>query len=99
MKAKAHYTQIILGPVVSEKSQLLTEKNKTIVLKVLPKATKYQIAEAVEKLFEAKVERVNTVSIKGKTKNFSGRAGKRADVKKAYVTLKEGFDINFGGQA
>jgi large subunit ribosomal protein L23 len=98
MKAKAHYTQIILGPVVSEKSHHLSEKYKTIVLKVLPRATKHQISEAVEKLFEVKVARVNTVSIQGKTKNFAGRAGKRADIKKAYITLMEGFDINFAGQ-
>lgn len=98
MKAKAHYTQIILGPVVSEKSHQLSEKYKTIVLKVLPRATKYQITEAVEKLFEVKVGKVNTVSIKGKTKNFGGRSGRRADIKKAYITLKEGFDINFAGQ-
>lgn len=98
MKAKAHYTQIILGPVVSEKAHQLSEKYKTIVLKVLPRASKLQITEAVEKLFEVKIARVNTVSIKGKTKNFAGRAGKRANIKKAYITLKEGFDINFAAQ-
>ena len=98
MKAKGHYSQIILSPVVTEKSHRLAEKQKTIVLKVLPQASKPQIQEAVEKLFEVKVASIRTVSIKGKAKNFAGRPGKRPDIKKAYVTLKEGFDINFAGQ-
>ena len=97
MKAKAHYTQIILAPVVSEKAHRNAEKNKSVVLKVLPTANKYQITEAVEKLFDVKVASVNVVAIQGKTKSFRGRPGKRANTKKAYVTLKEGFDINFVG--
>lgn len=95
MKAKGHYSQIILAPVVTEKSHRLADKHKTIVLKVLPKASKPQIVEAVEKLFEVKVASVRTVSIKGKTKSFAGHPGKRPNIKKAYITLKEGFDINF----
>jgi large subunit ribosomal protein L23 len=95
MKSKDYYTQIIKAPVVSEKSHTLAEKNKTVVFKVSAAANKYQITQAVEKLFDVKVARVNTVSNLGKTKNFSGRSGKRSDFKKAYVTLKEGSDINF----
>jgi len=95
MRSKAHFTQIILSPVVTEKSHRVADKTKTVVLKVQPEATKAQILEAVEKLFEVQVAAVRTVSIKGKTKNFSGRSGQRADIKKAYVTLKEGFDISF----
>ncbi|MCD6047587.1 MAG: Ribosomal protein [Gammaproteobacteria bacterium] len=98
MKAKADYTNIILAPVVTEKSHRAADKNKTIVFKVLPKASKPQICEAVEKLFDVKVSAIRTVKTKGKTKNFSGRQGQRSDAKKAYVTLKDGFDINFAGQ-
>lgn len=98
MIAKAHYTQVIIAPVVTEKSHRLADKQKTVVFKVQPKATKYQIQEAVEKLFEVKVEKIATVLLKGKNKTFANRQGKRADTKKAYVTLKEGFDINFAGQ-
>ena len=68
------------------------------MLKVLKSANKHQIAKAVEVAFEVKVEKVNTVLTKGKTKNFGGRSGTKSDVKKAYVTLKEGFDINLMNQ-
>jgi large subunit ribosomal protein L23 len=98
MKAKADYTNIILAPVVTEKSHRVADKNKTIVFKVLPKASKPQICEAVEKLFDVKVSAIRTVKTKGKMKNFSGRQGQRSDAKKAYVTLRDGFDINFAGQ-
>jgi large subunit ribosomal protein L23 len=98
MTAQLHYTQIIVAPLVTEKSHRLADKHKTVVFKVKTKATKFQIQEAVEKLFDVKVAKVATVLIKGKIKNFAGRSGKRSDVKKAYVTLKEGFDINFAGQ-
>lgn len=98
MKTKEHYSKIIISPVVTEKSHRMADKQKTIVLKVLPKASKPQIAEAIEKLFEVKVASIHTVSIKGKTKNFAGRPGKRSNIKKAYVKLKEGFDINFATQ-
>ena len=98
MRANAHYTQIILAPVVTEKAHQLAEKYKTVVFKVNPKATKHQIMEAVEKLFDVKVDAVRTAAIKGKVKNFGGRQGVRANIKKAYVTLKEGVDINFAGQ-
>ncbi len=99
MSTQHHLTQIIIAPVVTEKSHRLTETQKTIVFKVQPKASKAQISEAIEKLFDVKVAQVRTVSIKGKTKTFAGKVGKRANIKKAYVTLKEGFDINFAAQA
>ncbi len=98
MKAKGHYSNIILGPVVTEKAHRVADAQKVIVLKVLPKASKPQIAEAVEKLFKVKVDSIRTVAIKGKVKNFGGRPGKKADIKKAYVKLQEGFDINLVGQ-
>ena len=71
----------------------LSEQNK-VVFRVAPKATKAQIEEAVEKLFDVKVTEVNTLVTKGKTKRFRGLMGQRSDVKKAIVTLAEGQSID-----
>ena len=71
----------------------LTEQNK-VVFRVAPKATKPQIKEAVEKLFDVKVTAVNTLVTKGKKKIFRGLRGQRSDVKKAIVTLAEGHSID-----
>ena len=86
---------VIRGPHTSEKTTVIAEKNNQITFKVAKTATKHEVAKAVESLFDVKVESVRTVNVKGKTKRFAQRAGKRKDIKKAYVTLKEGFDINF----
>jgi large subunit ribosomal protein L23 len=85
----------ILGPVMSEKSMMSADKKRCFVFKVAPKATKLQIRDAVEKMFEVKVVDVNVVNAKGKTKQFRQREGRRSNVRKAYVRLAEGFDINF----
>lgn len=98
MSVKAHVYDIIKSPVMTEKAHSLAESKKCFVLKVLKSASKIQIARAVELAFEVKVAKVNTVLTKGKTKNFGGRQGVKSDVKKAYVTLKEGFDINLMNQ-
>lgn len=87
-----HY-DVILSPVITEKSTLLSEQNK-VVFKVRKEATKPQIKAAVEKLFDVKVTSVNTVLTKGKVKVFKGRLGQRSDVKKAVVTLAEGQKID-----
>lgn len=87
-----HY-DVILSPVITEKSTLLSEQNK-VVFKVRKDATKPQIKAAVEKLFDVKVTSVNTVLTKGKVKVFKGRLGQRSDVKKAVVTLAEGQKID-----
>ena len=84
----------LLGPVMSEKSMLSAEKKKCFVFKVTPKATKIQIRNAVEKMFEVKVENVNVVNVKGKSKRFKFRPGQRSNIRKAYVKLAEGHDIN-----
>lgn len=86
---------VIRGPHTSEKTTVIAEKNNQICFKVATTATKLEVKKAVEKLFDVKVESVKTVNIKGKTKRFAQRVGKRNDVKKAYVKLQEGFDINF----
>ena len=87
-----HY-DVIVSPVITEKATALSEQNK-VVFKVSPTATKPQIKEAVEKLFDVKVKSVNTLVTKGKVKMFRGMRGQRSDVKKAVVTLEEGQTID-----
>ncbi|WP_029031927.1 50S ribosomal protein L23 [Salinarimonas rosea] len=87
-----HY-DVIIAPVITEKSTNLSELNK-VVFKVAMDATKPQIKTAVEKLFDVKVKAVNTSVLKGKTKIFRGIRGRRSDVKKAIVTLEEGHSID-----
>ena len=87
-----HY-DVILAPVITEKATILSEQNK-VVFKVQKLATKPQIKDAVEKLFDVKVKSVNTLVRKGKVKTFRGRLGQQSDVKKAVVTLEEGFSID-----
>ncbi len=89
--APRHY-DTILAPMITEKATLLSEQNK-VVFRVAIGATKDDIAAAVEELFKVKVIKVNTLIQKGKTKRFSGRPGRRSDLKKAIVTLQEGKSI------
>jgi large subunit ribosomal protein L23 len=84
-----HY-DIIVSPVVTEKATVASEHNK-VVFRVASKATKPQIKEAVEKLFDVKVK---TLVRKGKTKVFRGQFGSQSDVKRAIVTLEEGHRID-----
>ena len=90
---KAHNYDTLLAPVITEKSTLLAEENK-IVFSVPLSANKKDIKEAVEALFNVNVVGVNTIVVKGKKKFFRGTPGKRSDVKKAIVTLKEGQSID-----
>ena len=87
-----HY-DIILSPVITEKATMASEHNK-VTFKVAKHATKPQIKEAVEKLFDVKVTAVNTLVRKGKFKRARGFAGYQSDVKKAIVTLVEGHRID-----
>ena len=87
-----HY-DVIVSPVITEKATNLSEHNK-VVFRVKPDATKPQIKEAVERLFDVKVKSVNTLVTKGKVKMFRGTRGQRSDVKKAVVTLEEGQTID-----
>lgn len=86
---------IIRAPMITEKSTLLSEQNK-IVFRVAPDATKPEIRAAIEKLFDVKVTAVNRLTLKGKTKRFRGRPGKRNDICKAIVTLADGESIDVG---
>jgi len=87
----ARHYDVILAPHITEKATLLSEHD-AVVFKVADDATKPQIKEAVEALFDRKVKSVNTIVTKGKSKRWKGRPYKRTDVKKAIVTLAEGQD-------
>lgn len=89
-----HLYQVLLAPRMTEKSVMLSESSNQYVFKVAKTATKQDIKQAVETLFEVKVDRVQTVNMKGKQKNFSRRAGKRNDWKKAYIRLAEGQSLD-----
>jgi len=89
--------QVLLAPHISEKSTLVADVAGTHVFKVDTKATKTEIKQAVEQLFEVKVAQVRVLNVKGKTKRFGQRFGKRSDWRKAYVKLAEGQDIDFAG--
>ena len=90
--------KVLRAPHVSEKASIAMEKSNTIVLKVAKDATKAEIKAAVQKLFEVEVESVNTL-LMGKVKRHGQRIGRRSDWKKAYVTLKEGQNLDFVGGA
>ena len=87
-----HY-DVVIAPVITEKATTASEHNK-VVFKVARTATKPQIKEAVEKLFDVKVKAVNTLVRKGKLKTFRGRRALLSDSKKAIVTLVEGHHID-----
>ena len=87
-----HY-DIIIAPVITEKATIASEYNQ-VVFKVARNATKPQIKEAVEKLFDVKVKRVNTLVRKGKVRIFKGRPGELQNTKRAVVTLEEGHSID-----
>jgi len=87
-----HY-DVIVSPVITEKATIASEQNK-VVFRVAKTATKPQIKDAVEKLFDVKVTSVNTLVRKGKVKRFKGVRGVQSDVKKAVVTLAEGHSID-----
>jgi large subunit ribosomal protein L23 len=87
-----HY-DVIIAPVITEKATLASERNQ-VIFRVAKNATKPQIKEAVEKLFDVKVTSVNTLVRKGKFKSSRGHAGFQSDVKKAIVTLAEGHKID-----
>ena len=87
-----HY-DLIIAPVITEKATIASERNQ-VMFKVAKHATKPQIKEAVEKLFDVKVKSVNTHIRKGKVKAVKGSVGEQAEVKRAIVTLEEGHRID-----
>ncbi|WP_394270721.1 50S ribosomal protein L23 [Qipengyuania sp.] len=87
----ARHYDVVLAPHITEKSTLASEHN-AVVFKVAGTATKPQIKEAVEAIFDRKVAAVNTIVVKGKTKRWKGKPYRRSDEKKAIVTLAQGQD-------
>ena len=97
MSSQERLLKTIIRPHVSDKTYTLSDSNSTIVFEVATFANKYDIKDAVEKLFDVKVESVNVLNVKGKARRFGRTEGKTKAWKKAYVTLAEGHDINFVG--
>ena len=93
MSAERDY-DVLVAPLVTEKATMLSEHGQ-IAFRVRLDATKLEIRQAVEKLFDVKVTAVNTLRVKGKTKLFRGRLGRRSDYKKAIVTLAEGHNVDY----
>ena len=89
--------QIILKPIISEKTTIAADKHGQIVFQVATDASKSEIRQAVEKLFDVKVKNVQVVNVRGKVKRLGKTPGMRNNWKKAYVSLQEGHDIDFLG--
>lgn len=92
---ESRISNVLLAPIVSEKSSVASEIDKRFVFRVQTIATKKQIKNAVETMFNVEVDKVQVLNVKGKVKRFGRALGKRSDWKKAYVKLKSGHDINF----
>lgn len=90
--------KVLLGPHISEKATIVAEDAQQVVFRVAPDATKPEIKKAVEQLFEVKVDSVRVLNAKGKTKRTARGLGKRNDIRKAYVRLADGHDIDFIGE-
>ena len=90
---------ILVAPVVSEKATMVAEKSNVVTFKVLQDASKPEIKAAVELLFNVEVTGVSVVNTKGKVKRFGRSIGRRNNVRKAYVSLKEGAELNLSGDA
>jgi len=86
---------LVLAPVVSEKSTMVADKNRQYVFRVADRATKPEIKAAVELMFKTKVEDVTVLNVRGKERRFGRLQGRRRNWKKAYVRLAEGQEINF----
>jgi large subunit ribosomal protein L23 len=97
--AEGRLAQILVAPIVSEKATMAAEKHNQVLFKVLRDATKPEIKAAVELMFKVSVDSVQTVQHKGKAKRFGKSTGRRDHVKKAYVCLAEGQELNFSGEA
>jgi large subunit ribosomal protein L23 len=86
---------VLLGPIVSEKSTMIGEKHEQVAFRVMHDATKLEVKAAIEMLFKVQVDSVQILNQKGKQKKFGRFEGRRSNVRKAYVRLKPGQEINF----
>ena len=91
--------QVLVAPIVSEKATMIADKTNAVTFKVLQDATKYEIKAAVQLMFKVDVQSVAVLNIKGKTKRFGKSVGRRDNIRKAYVTIKAGQELNLGGES
>jgi large subunit ribosomal protein L23 len=91
--------QVLVAPIISEKATRIAEKQNQVLFKVLRDASKPEIKAAVELMFKVDVASVQVINQKGKVKRFGRSMGRRDNVKKAYVCLKPGQELNFSGEA
>ena len=91
--------QLLVAPIVSEKATMVADKSNVVTFKVLQDATKPEIKAAVELMFKVEVQAVNVINTKGKSKRFGKSMGRRDNVRKAYVMLKPGQELNLSGEA
>ena len=91
--------QVLVAPIVSEKATMIAEKSNTVTFKVLQDATKHEIKAAVQLMFKVDVKAVSVLNIKGKTKRFGKSIGRRDNIRKAYVTLQAGQELNIVGES
>ena len=96
--AESRLAQILIAPIISEKATMAAEKHNQVLFKVMRDATKPEIKAAVELMFKVTVDSVQTVQHKGKPKRFAKGVGRRDHVKKAYVCLAAGQELNFSGE-
>ncbi len=89
--------QIVLRPHLSEKSATLSDKHRQFVFRVASNADKLEIKQAIEVLFNVKIDAVRVCNVRGKERRFKQKVGHRKGWKKAYVSLQEGYDIDFTG--
>ncbi len=97
--AEGRLANVLVAPIISEKATRIGERQNQVLFKVLRDATKPEIKAAVELMFKVEVDSVSTVNQKGKSKKFGRSMGRRDHVKKAYVSLKAGQELNFSGEA
>ena len=97
--SQTRLTQVLIAPIVSEKATMAAEKHNQVLFKVMRDATKPEIKAAVELMFKVTVDSVQTVQHKGKVKRFGKSTGRRDHVKKAYVCLAAGQELNFSGES
>ncbi len=97
--SESRLAQVLIAPIVSEKATMAAEKHNQVLFKVMRDATKPEIKAAVELMFKVTVDSVQTVQHKGKVKRFGKSIGRRDHVKKAYVCLAAGQELNFSGES
>jgi large subunit ribosomal protein L23 len=87
--------RVLLAPIISEKATMISDKHGQVAFRVRPDATRQEVKAAVELLFKVEVKSVQILNRRGKTRRFGRHTGRRDNVRKAYVGLKPGQEINF----